>query len=69
MLPERPLEAKEQLEIAINQAGAAIAEGRDAVQGLRESTVEGNDLAPAITTCGEELAKDTTNQIRVAVHV
>jgi len=32
MPPERPLEANEQLEIAINEAGAEITEGRDAVQ-------------------------------------
>src|SRR5262249_18738651 len=33
----------------------AIAEGRDAVQGLRSSTLVGNDLARAIRMLGEEL--------------
>ena len=36
-----------------------ITEGRDAVQGLRESTVQQNDLARAIETLGEELAIDS----------
>src|SRR5262249_56084771 len=37
----------------------AMLEGRDAVQGLRSSTLAGNDLARAISTLGEEL---TTSQ-------
>jgi len=47
---------KEKLENVIDQAAEAIVEGRDAVQGLRVSTIEGNDLALAIKTLGEELA-------------
>ena len=39
LLPERPVEAKEQLDRTIERAAEAITEGRDAVQGLRESTV------------------------------
>ena len=45
LLPERPAEAKEKLDGAIEHAAKAITEGRDAVQGLRASTVERNDLA------------------------
>ena len=45
---------------AIEQAAKAITEGRDAVQGLRASTVERNDLAVAIRTLGDELATDAT---------
>ena len=56
LLPDRPAEAKEKLAGAIDQAAKAIAEGRDAVQGLRASTVERNDLALAIRTLGDELA-------------
>ena len=41
---------------AIDQAAEAITEGRDAVQGLRGSTTDCNDLATAIRTLGEELA-------------
>ena len=56
-LPDRP-EARNELEGAIEQARQAIAEGRDAVQGLRSSVVVTNDLARAITTFGEGLASD-----------
>ena len=56
-LPDRP-EALKELEGAIEQARQAIAEGRDAVQGLRSSVVVKNDLARAITTFGEGLASD-----------
>jgi len=61
LLPEHPIEAKEKLDGAIEQAAGAITEGRDAVQGLRASTVEGNDLARSISTLGEELEKDSSN--------
>src|SRR6185369_3633611 len=54
-LPERPLEAKQRLELALDRAEAAIVEGRDAVQGLRTSTVEVNDLAEAIAAVGADL--------------
>ena len=61
LLPGRPIEAKEKLDSAIEQAAGAITEGRDAVQGLRASTVERNDLALAIRTLGEELEDDSSN--------
>jgi len=71
LLPERPIEAKEKLDSAIEQAAGAITEGRDAVQGLRASTVERNDLALAISTLGEEFENDSSNHrpatFRVAV--
>ena len=57
-----PGDAKEKLDTAIDQAAQAITEGRDAVQGLRASMVETNDLALAIRTIGEELAADATNR-------
>ena len=61
-LPGRPAEARKTLETALDRADQAIAEGRDAVQGLRTSTVETNDLASAIRTLGEELRAEGTNQ-------
>ncbi|HWS96887.1 MAG TPA: two-component regulator propeller domain-containing protein, partial [Candidatus Methylomirabilis sp.] len=70
LLPERPIEAKERLGSAIDQAAEAITEGRDAVQGLRDSVVQSNDLALAISTLGEELLAESTNDrpaFRVAV--
>src|SRR3974390_1596685 len=70
LLPERPVEAKDSLDGAIEQAAEAITEGRDAVQGLRDSTLQGNDLALEISTLAEELATDSSNNrpaFRVAV--
>jgi signal transduction histidine kinase/ligand-binding sensor domain-containing protein len=60
LLPERAAEAKEKLDGAVQQAATAITEGRNAVQGLRASTVERNDLALAIRTLGDELATDAS---------
>jgi signal transduction histidine kinase len=56
LLPERSAEAKQELDTAIQFAANAITEGRDAVQGLRAPILEGNDLALAIRTLGDELA-------------
>jgi signal transduction histidine kinase len=70
LLPGRPVEAKEQLDRTIERAARAITEGRDAVQGLRDSTIQGDDLALAISTLGEELAADLPGHrpaFRVAV--
>jgi len=70
LLPERPIEAKERLGSAIDQAAEALTEGRDAVQGLRDSVVQSNDLARAISTLGEKLVAGCTNHrptFRVAV--
>jgi ligand-binding sensor domain-containing protein/signal transduction histidine kinase len=69
LLPERPIEAKEKLDSAIEQAAGAITEGRDAVQGLRASTVERNDLELAISTLGEELENDSSNHRRTTFRV
>ena len=57
LLPGRPVEALKLLEDAVEHASQAITEGRDAIAGLRMSTVEKNDLAQAIETVGEELAR------------
>ena len=62
LLPDRPEEAKEQLDRTMDRAAKAITEGRDAVHGLRASTVQTNDLAQALNTLGEELATDPANQ-------
>ena len=58
MLPPAP--AKEVLGSAIDQTAQAITEGRHAVQGLRASTIETNDLALALTSLGEELAAEAS---------
>jgi signal transduction histidine kinase len=58
LLAQRPSEAQQTLDAAIDQAAKAITEGRDAVQGLRASTLERNDLAMAIKTLGDQLVTD-----------
>jgi signal transduction histidine kinase len=55
LLPDRPAEARKMLEEVIEQARAAITEGRDAVHGLRSSVVTTNDLAQAISALGAQL--------------
>jgi signal transduction histidine kinase/ligand-binding sensor domain-containing protein len=70
LLPDRPMEAKEKLDNAIDQTADFITEARDEVQGLRDSTIQGNDLALAISTLGQELSTDLANHrpaFRVAV--
>ena len=61
LLTERPVEARKTLEAAIDRADQAINEGRDAVQGLRASAAETNDLASAVRILGEELGAAETN--------
>jgi len=70
LLPERAVDAKQKLDEAIEQTADFITQARDEVQGLRDSTVQTNDLALAISTLGEELTTDSTShrpEFRVAV--
>jgi signal transduction histidine kinase/ligand-binding sensor domain-containing protein len=60
ILPERPLEARQRLESTLDQAAAAITEGRDAVHGLRSSALETNELADGIKAIAEELTMDAS---------
>ena len=69
MLPERPVEAKQRLDSALDRAAEAITEGRDAVQGLRSSASETNDLASGITAIAEDLASNTSAPDSPAVDV
>src|SRR4029077_19765239 len=61
LLPDRPMDAKEKLDNAIDQTADFITEARDEVQGLRESTIQGNELALAISTLGQELGTDSAH--------
>jgi signal transduction histidine kinase/ligand-binding sensor domain-containing protein len=56
LLPNRPVEARDALETAIEHARQAITEGRNAVEGLRSSRYEGGDLERSIGKLGRELA-------------
>jgi signal transduction histidine kinase len=69
LLPARPAEAKQNLGNAIDSAFGAINEGRDAVQGLRASTVEVNDPAAAIKTLGQQLAAEKTGDSAALLRV
>jgi len=54
---------------AIDQTAQAITLGREAVQGLRDSTIERNDLAAAIKTLGGELAAKTSGHPSIGFRV
>jgi signal transduction histidine kinase len=69
VIPDRPTEAVESLEHLVEQARAAVTEGRDAVQGLRSSTVVANDLARAIATFGNGLVGDQPGENRPELSV
>ena len=69
LMPEHPAEGMKTLKKAAEQAERAIIEGREAVQGLRASTVERNDLALAIKTLGGELAAADSNSQRAEFNV
>lgn len=69
MLAARPSDGRKVLEDAVERASQAIAEGRDAVSGLRRSAIEKNDLAAAIETIGEEIATTQQNAARLQVLV
>jgi signal transduction histidine kinase len=66
LLPARPVEAKQRLDNAIDQAAGAITEGRNAVQGLRVSALE-NDLVNGINAIGKELNSDTSGLASPAI--
>ncbi|MEO8427849.1 MAG: sensor histidine kinase, partial [Verrucomicrobiota bacterium] len=71
LIPERPAEAQKTLDRVVEQARQAINEGRDAVQGLRSTQADSNDLPRAIRSLGEVFAADqggrTPVEFRVAV--
>jgi signal transduction histidine kinase len=55
---DRPTEARVMLEGLLEEGRQAIAEGRDAVRGMRSSTVIQNDLARGLAVLGERLAAE-----------
>ena len=67
LIPKRPADAQQTLESAIDQAREAINEGRSAVQGLRPTPLDANDLTEAIRALGEELARDPAYSGSVAL--
>jgi signal transduction histidine kinase/ligand-binding sensor domain-containing protein len=69
LLPGRPAEAKAMLDNTIDQAADAITEGRDAVQALRMSITEMNNLADAIRALCDELRAQQDGGANVAMQV
>jgi signal transduction histidine kinase len=68
LLPEQPVQAKERLQTALQQAVRATTDARNAVQGLRLSE-EADDFVSSITKMRDELAVDgeTHTPIQVAI--
>ncbi len=58
LLPDRPVEARQRLEGALEQASAATTEARHAVQGLRASSIETTDPAGALWNIVAELTRE-----------
>jgi signal transduction histidine kinase/ligand-binding sensor domain-containing protein len=69
LLPKDPLQAKANLDDAVGHATDAIVEGRNAIQDLRSSTTEKNDLAMAIKTLGKEVAASKSGAEAVSFRV
>jgi signal transduction histidine kinase/ligand-binding sensor domain-containing protein len=69
LLPDRPRESKQVLAGAIDQVAEAITEGRDAVQGLRSSTLETNSLAESLRVLVEDLANEGEHATAASVEV
>jgi signal transduction histidine kinase/ligand-binding sensor domain-containing protein len=70
LLPGRPDEARRKFERALEQAGQAITEGRDAVQAMRESAGASGDLPRALSDVAEQqLAEGTHNAPKILVNV
>jgi two-component sensor histidine kinase len=61
LLPERPADAVEALDAALDRADQVVAEGRGTVEDLRHSPVVNQDIAQALGALGQELAPTQTN--------
>jgi len=67
LFSRRPEKAAETLQKAITVSAGAIAEGRDAIQNMRASTVTGNDLARALRVAGDQMAAEGSARFEVMV--
>ena len=67
LLPGEPVKARQVLEGSIDQASQVLTEGRDAVQGLRASTTEMNDLAEAIRELAGQASDGEAASVRIHV--
>ena len=69
LFTDRPAEAKQALDSALERAAEAVTEARDAVQGLRSSAFDSNDLANDIAAIAKELTSDISAVNSPAVDV
>jgi ligand-binding sensor domain-containing protein/signal transduction histidine kinase len=69
MLPRRPSEAMQALDVALERGDKAIAEGRDTVSDLREPIIGDSDIAQALTALGNELALQSGKGLVPSVRV
>lgn len=67
LLSRRPEAAPETLQKAITTSARAIAEGREAIQNMRSSTVAKNDLARALRVAGDQMASESSAAYTVMV--
>jgi len=69
LLPERPVEARQRLERALEQATQAITEARDAVQDLSASDLDRNRIVNSIKKIAAELMAETNSANSAEIHV
>jgi len=67
LLSRRPEKAAEAIYNAITTSAGAIAEGREAIQNMRSSTVTKNDLARALRVTGDQMAVEGSATFDVRV--
>jgi signal transduction histidine kinase len=69
LIPERPAEAKNALAMALERGAEAIAEARNTVENLRESTVVTNNLVREIGSVCEDLQTSGAHPASATVEV
>ena len=62
LMSRRPDEAMQSLDDAISETKKAIAESRDAIQGLRSDPIAKGNLAELLTSTSRELAESSANE-------
>jgi signal transduction histidine kinase len=67
LLSRRPEKAAEAIQKAITTSAGAIAEGREAIQNMRSSTITRNDLARALRAAGDQMAAEAPASFDVRV--
>src|SRR5262249_386649 len=62
LLPRRPEEAMESLDEAINDTEKALAEGRDAIQGLRSTLLAEGNLAELLMAASRQFSNQARSE-------